>query len=214
MRDTFQEVYPWVNDANFLEAFQSEGSLGKKLAELQPAVIVSLLRSIEGNVRRAASSAEWAGQLEFGVAPKYRVLRARAKLRGRILDRPRDARRLTRQRPGCTAPDQQDRLRGLPPRQLALVCGLPDERVDCLPPKSSLIQLRRDRPPQELPLLQPRDLLFRDCRDSRHLKLGGPFFPPCSATGRCQRERHPQYFLPAGTRPLPRWIQTRAGRRS
>ncbi len=91
MRDVFQEVYPSVNDANFLAVFQSlgcylvdlcpypvdnldrkarrevcrasEGSLAKQIVQLQPGVIVSLLRSIEGNVMRAVSGAGWNGTL-------------------------------------------------------------------------------------------------------------------------------------------------------
>ncbi len=89
MRDAFRVVAPSINDENFLEAFQSsgcylvdlcpepvdrlnpksrrdvcrasEGLLSQEIAQLQPQVIVSVLRSIEGNVIRAASRASWRG---------------------------------------------------------------------------------------------------------------------------------------------------------
>ncbi len=84
MRDAFD-----MDDAHFLDAFRDAGcylidlcgepvdnlnaktrgaacvaaepSLARKIRQLQPATIVTLLRSIEGNVARAAASARWEG---------------------------------------------------------------------------------------------------------------------------------------------------------
>jgi hypothetical protein len=84
MRDAFD-----MDDTHFLDAFRDAGyylvdlcgepvddldaktrraacaaaepSLARKIRQLQPATIVTLLRSIEGNVTRAAASARWEG---------------------------------------------------------------------------------------------------------------------------------------------------------
>jgi hypothetical protein len=89
MRDAFRMIDPSINDENFLAVFQATGCylvdlcpvpadhldsksrqsvcraseelLSRKIARLQPAMIASLLRSIEGNVARAASRAHWCG---------------------------------------------------------------------------------------------------------------------------------------------------------
>jgi hypothetical protein len=91
MREAFHAVYPSLDDENFLALFQSSGcylvdlcpdpvddlnpksrreicraserSLAEQIIQLQPSVMVSLLRSIEGNVMRAASCAKWRGTL-------------------------------------------------------------------------------------------------------------------------------------------------------
>jgi hypothetical protein len=91
MRDAFHAVDPSINDETFLAVFQisgcylidlcpepvdhldsksrratcrtSEDSLSKMIAQLQPAMIATLLRSIEGNVTQAASHADWHGPL-------------------------------------------------------------------------------------------------------------------------------------------------------
>jgi len=91
MRDTFRSVDASVDDENFLDVFQSsgcylidlspepvdhleaiprkavcrnsEGALSRTISQLQPAMIATLLRSIEGNVATAASRAAWHGPL-------------------------------------------------------------------------------------------------------------------------------------------------------
>lgn len=91
MRDAFRAVDPSINDRNFLETFQasgcylvdlcpypvdhldrklradicraSEGLLSTKIAHLQPRMIASVVRSIEGNILRATSAAKWHGPL-------------------------------------------------------------------------------------------------------------------------------------------------------
>jgi hypothetical protein len=89
MRDAFRMIDPSINDENFLAVFQATGCylvdlcpvpvdhldsesrqnvcraseelLSGEIARLRPAMIASLLRSIEGNVARAASRAHWRG---------------------------------------------------------------------------------------------------------------------------------------------------------
>jgi len=89
MRSAFQSVDPAIGDDEFLEVFRASGcylidlcaepvdkldaksrrdacgageaSLVRSLARLQPAGIATLLRSIEGNVARAAARAGWHG---------------------------------------------------------------------------------------------------------------------------------------------------------
>jgi len=89
MRSVFQLVDPAIGDEEFLEVFRASGcylvdlcaepvdkldaksrrdscrageaSLERALARLQPAGIATLLRSIEGNVARAAARAGWHG---------------------------------------------------------------------------------------------------------------------------------------------------------
>ncbi len=89
MRDAFRVIDPSINDENFLATFQGVGCylvdlcpepvdqldsqsrrracrageelLSSKIARLRPAMIATLLRSIEGNVTRAASHANWRG---------------------------------------------------------------------------------------------------------------------------------------------------------
>ena len=91
MRDAFYSIDPAIDDDNFLEVFQASGcyltdlcskpvdrldtksreaarragerSLSRKIAQLQPATIAPVLRSINAHVSRAASRAEWAGQM-------------------------------------------------------------------------------------------------------------------------------------------------------
>jgi len=91
MRDAFHNIDPAIDDENFLAVFKAcgcyltdlcpepvdrldaksresarragEKSLSRTIAELQPATIAALLRSINGHVSRAASRAEWAGQM-------------------------------------------------------------------------------------------------------------------------------------------------------
>jgi hypothetical protein len=93
IRDAFCLIDPSVTDDRFLEIFQkagcylidacaepvdhldtrsqraacvaSEPFLGRKISRIQPAGIVTLLRSIQGNVRRAADRAEWHGLIAF-----------------------------------------------------------------------------------------------------------------------------------------------------
>lgn len=90
MRDAFQAADPLLNDENFLAAFQASGcylvdlcadpvdrldakarrtacaageeSLARTIAELQPAVIAILLRSIGQNVGNAIALAGWRGE--------------------------------------------------------------------------------------------------------------------------------------------------------
>jgi hypothetical protein len=89
MSDAFRVIDPSINDENFLTAFQEAGCylvdlcpepvdqldsksrrsvcrageelLSGKIARLRPAMIATLLRSIEGNVTRAASHVDWHG---------------------------------------------------------------------------------------------------------------------------------------------------------
>ncbi len=91
MRDAFRTVYNSVDDENFLSVFQASGcyltdlcsepvdqlemperratcsngevSLSQTIARLQPAMIASVLRSIERNVSQAASLANWHGPI-------------------------------------------------------------------------------------------------------------------------------------------------------
>jgi hypothetical protein len=91
MRGAFQAIAPPISDENFLDAFRSAGCylvdlcpepvddldaksrrslcrlseprLTRTIARLQPERIATLLRSIEGNVERAASRAGWEGTL-------------------------------------------------------------------------------------------------------------------------------------------------------
>ena len=89
VRDTFRTVDPSITDDTFLEIFQESGcylidacakpvdhldagsrraaclagepALSRKIRQLEPAAIVTLLKSIRGNVRRAAAQAGWRG---------------------------------------------------------------------------------------------------------------------------------------------------------
>ncbi len=89
MRDTFRVVDPSIGDARFLAVFQalgcylidlcpepidhleprsrraagraSEESLSRAIAQLRPAMIATVVRSIEGNVTHAALRADWRG---------------------------------------------------------------------------------------------------------------------------------------------------------
>jgi hypothetical protein len=89
MRDAFRSVDPEITDATFLTRLRASGcylidlcqepvddlnpavrraacrdsepSLSRRIARLRPQVIVTLLRSIEENVRTAAGSAGWCG---------------------------------------------------------------------------------------------------------------------------------------------------------
>ena len=89
MREAFQAVDPSINDENFLAVFQAAGcylidlcprpvdhldsksrraacrageaQLSNTIAQLQPEMIATLLRSIEGHVALAASRAGWHG---------------------------------------------------------------------------------------------------------------------------------------------------------
>jgi len=91
MRDVFRSIDPAIDDDNFLTIFRAAGcyltdlcpepvdrldpkpreearrtgetSLSRKIGQLQPATIAPVLRSIEAHVSRAASRAEWAGQM-------------------------------------------------------------------------------------------------------------------------------------------------------
>jgi hypothetical protein len=91
MREAFLAVDPAISDATFLGAFQAsgsylidlcrepvdqldsrsrraaceagEGSLSRAIARLEPSKIVTVVRSIEANVRRAALRAGWRGPL-------------------------------------------------------------------------------------------------------------------------------------------------------
>jgi len=91
MRETFQRVVPALPDESFLEFFQASGcylvdlcldpvdrldrsarqsacrageaALAKAIVQLQPAAIVTLVRSIESNALRAASDATWHGTM-------------------------------------------------------------------------------------------------------------------------------------------------------
>ena len=89
MRDAFQSVDPAIADAAFLARFQASGcylidvcqepvddldpalrravcrdcelSLSRRIARLRPQVILTVVRSIEENVRAAAGNAGWGG---------------------------------------------------------------------------------------------------------------------------------------------------------
>jgi hypothetical protein len=89
MRDAFRIVDASIDDENFLDAFHgagcylvdlcpepvdhldskarrvacsaSEALLAKIIAQLQPAMIGTVVRSIEGNVARSAARADWHG---------------------------------------------------------------------------------------------------------------------------------------------------------
>jgi hypothetical protein len=91
MRDTFKIVDPSIHDEDFLGAFQALGcylidlcpdpvdrldsksrraacraeveSLSRTIVQLQPAMIATLLRSIENDVMRAVSLANWNGPI-------------------------------------------------------------------------------------------------------------------------------------------------------
>lgn len=91
MRDAFRVIDPCITDDNFLAAFQNSGCylidlcprpvdqldsdsrrraclaseplLGRTIAKLQPPAIATLVRSIRGNVDRAAARADWSGPL-------------------------------------------------------------------------------------------------------------------------------------------------------
>lgn len=91
MRDAFRMVDHTIDDENFFAIFQAsgcylidlcrrpvddldpkprraacivgEGSLSKMIQELQPAMIATLLRSIEGNVARALLRTNWRGPI-------------------------------------------------------------------------------------------------------------------------------------------------------
>ena len=91
MREAFQAADPAITDDNFLSVFQesgcylidacaeavdqldvrerrkarvaSEASLARQVRELQPPVIVVLLKSLRENVERAAQRAGWQGRL-------------------------------------------------------------------------------------------------------------------------------------------------------
>ena len=93
MRDAFLSVDPSIDDETFLPAFQasgchlidlcrqpvdrldshsrraicrsSENSLARAIARLQPDMIATLLRSVEGNVARSASRAGWRGRFIY-----------------------------------------------------------------------------------------------------------------------------------------------------
>lgn len=91
MREAFQAVDPSITDATFLRTFQSSGhylvdlcsepvdrldaksrraecrgaeeSLSKAIVQLRPAVIASVVRSIERNVLTAVSGTNWCGTM-------------------------------------------------------------------------------------------------------------------------------------------------------
>ena len=90
-RDAFRAIDPAITDANFLPVFQAAGCylmdaclqpvdqldpasrrdaclagerlLSRRIGGLQPQAIVTVVRSIRGNVERAASGAGWHGTL-------------------------------------------------------------------------------------------------------------------------------------------------------
>ena len=90
MRDAFRTVEPSISDTNFLDSFQASGCylidlcaepvdrldpksrrsacraaeapLARAIARLQPPRMVTVVRSIEANVVRAAAGADWHGQ--------------------------------------------------------------------------------------------------------------------------------------------------------
>jgi len=91
IRDTFRIVDPSITDVTFLEVFQNSGcylidacagpvdhldarsrraaclagepALTRKIRQLEPAAIVTLVKSIRDNVRRAAARAGWRGPI-------------------------------------------------------------------------------------------------------------------------------------------------------
>lgn len=91
MREAFATVLPPMDDADFLDAFKAmgcylvdacpypvdrlhrhqrmaacaegEGLLTRRIRELKPQLIATLVRSIRGNVERAAGKAGWHGRL-------------------------------------------------------------------------------------------------------------------------------------------------------
>jgi hypothetical protein len=91
MREAFQTIDPSISDDSFLSVFQSSGcylidlcpspvdhldsqsrraacmggepALRKVIGRLQPPMIAALVRSIRGNVERAAARAHWTGPL-------------------------------------------------------------------------------------------------------------------------------------------------------
>lgn len=91
IRNAFRAIYPSLTDADFLPVFQATGCylidaclqpidqldppsrraaclageqlLSRKIRKLQPRAIVTVVRSIRGNVERAASGAGWHGPL-------------------------------------------------------------------------------------------------------------------------------------------------------
>lgn len=91
IRDAFQIIDPSLTDETFLDIFQRRGcylidacaapvdhldassrraaclagepALTRRIRDLEPAAIVTLLRSIRDNVERAASRAGWSGQI-------------------------------------------------------------------------------------------------------------------------------------------------------
>ena len=91
MREAFQAVDPSITDATFLGTFQASGhylidlclepvdrldaksrraecrrgeeSLSKAIGQLRPAIIVTIVRSIERNVLTAVSAANWRGAM-------------------------------------------------------------------------------------------------------------------------------------------------------
>jgi hypothetical protein len=90
VRDTFVAAFPALAEQNFLQSFRSLGCylvdlcgepvdqmtrtarqqicraseirLSRKLRQLQPKIIVTVVRSIAGNVKRAQERAGWSGQ--------------------------------------------------------------------------------------------------------------------------------------------------------
>lgn len=91
MREAFQAVDPSITDATFLRTFQSSGhylvdlcrepvdrldaksrrvecrraeeSLSKAIEQLRPAIIATVVRSIERNVLTAVSAVRWSGTM-------------------------------------------------------------------------------------------------------------------------------------------------------
>src|SRR4051794_11158721 len=89
MLSAFERMDPSINDSNFLDVFRSSGcfladlcgypvddldresrkaaclsserSLSRTILRLQPVLIVTVVRSIESNVRRSAAAAGWSG---------------------------------------------------------------------------------------------------------------------------------------------------------
>jgi hypothetical protein len=91
MRDAFRSIDLSIDDENFLAVFQASGcyltdlcaepvdyldsqsrqaarhagerSLSRRIAQLQPAIVAPVLRSIAGNVAQACSLADWQGPI-------------------------------------------------------------------------------------------------------------------------------------------------------
>lgn len=91
IRDTFRMIDPWITDDMFLEVFQNSGCylidacsrpvdhldlrsrraaclageprLTGKIRRLKPSLIVTIVKSIRENVRRAAGEARWRGPI-------------------------------------------------------------------------------------------------------------------------------------------------------